>query len=154
MNRALILAALGTSLIVLPAGKLQAENGIIQLKSPYSVEETATRLKTVLEQRGLMLVGTVDHTAAAAAIGQQLRPTRLFIFGNPRAGTPLMQCNQTAAIDLPMKALIWTDEVGQVWLGYNDPSYLQARHGLAGCETVLQGMAQALAAIAQAVTKP
>ncbi|NJL61169.1 MAG: DUF302 domain-containing protein [Methylacidiphilales bacterium] len=75
----------------------------------------------------------IDHAAGAKSINQELRPTQLIIFGNPAAGTPLMQCNQTAGIDLPQKALIWQDEQGQVWFGYNSPKYLMARHQLKDC---------------------
>ena len=110
-----------------------APTGLIVKSSPYSVEETETRFKQILENRGLNIFATVDHTQNASGVGLELRPTRVVIFGNPKVGTPLMQCQQTIAIDLPQKVLIWEDEQGQVQLAYNDPQYLGGRHRLDGC---------------------
>ncbi len=110
-----------------------APTGLIVKASPYSVEETETRFKQILEAKGLNLFATVDHEQNAAGAGLELRPTRVVIFGNPKVGTPLMQCQQTIAIDLPQKVLIWEDDQGQVQLAYNDPQYLGGRHRLNGC---------------------
>ena len=110
-----------------------APTGLIVKPSPYSVEETETRFKQILETRGLNLFATVDHAQNASGVDLELRPTRVVIFGNPKVGTPLMQCQQTIAIDLPQKVLIWEDEQGQVQLAYNDPQYLGGRHRLDGC---------------------
>ncbi|MEM1256321.1 MAG: DUF302 domain-containing protein [Cyanobacteria bacterium P01_H01_bin.21] len=110
-----------------------APTGLIVKSSPYSVEETETRFTQILEARGLNLFASVDHTQNAAGVDLALRPTRVVIFGNPRLGTPLMQCQQTIAIDLPQKVLIWEDDQGQVQLAYNDPQYLGGRHRLDGC---------------------
>ena len=110
-----------------------APTGLIVKSSPYSVEETETRFKQILEDRGLNVFATVDHAQNASGVGLELRPTRVVIFGNPNVGTPLMQCQQTIAIDLPQKVLIWEDEQGQVQLAYNDPQYLGGRHRLDGC---------------------
>ena len=110
-----------------------APTGLIVKSSPYSVEETETRFKQILEDRGLNVFATVDHAQNASEVGLELRPTRVVIFGNPNVGTPLMQCQQTIAIDLPQKVLIWEDEQGQVQLAYNDPQYLGGRHRLDGC---------------------
>ncbi|MEM8613307.1 MAG: DUF302 domain-containing protein [Cyanobacteria bacterium P01_H01_bin.105] len=110
-----------------------APTGLIVKSSPYSVEETETRFKQILEDKGLNLFATVDHAQNASGAGLELRPTRVVIFGNPKVGTPLMQCQQTIAIDLPQKVLIWEDEQGQVQLAYNDPQYLGGRHRLDGC---------------------
>jgi uncharacterized protein (DUF302 family) len=121
--------------------------GLVALKSPYSPAETLTRLEAEVKQRNLAVVLRVDHAAAAQRIGQTLRPTELLVFGNPQAGTPLMQCAQTAGIDLPMKALVWTDAAGQTWLGYNDPVSLTRRHGAGDCPAA-DKVAGALAAIA------
>ena len=110
-----------------------APTGLIVKSSPYSVEETETRFTQILEARGLNLFATVDHAQNAAGVDLALRPTRVVIFGNPRVGTPLMQCQQTIAIDLPQKVLIWEDDQGQVQLAYNDPQYLGGRHRLDGC---------------------
>ncbi|MEM9267095.1 MAG: DUF302 domain-containing protein [Cyanobacteria bacterium P01_F01_bin.13] len=110
-----------------------APTGLVVKSSPYSVEETETRFKQILEAKGLNIFATVDHTQNAVGAGLELRPTRVVIFGNPKVGTPLMQCQQTIAIDLPQKVLIWEDDQGQVQLAYNDPHYLGGRHRLDGC---------------------
>jgi len=94
----------------------------------------------------------INHAAGAKKIGKTLRPTEIVIFGNPRVGTPLMQCGQSIAIDLPQKALIWEDEKGQVWLSYNNPQYLAKRHGTQGCDGVLKKVANALGNFAAKAT--
>ena len=86
----------------------------------------------------------INHGEGAEKVGKRLRPTELIIFGNPKVGTPLMQCGQSVAIDLPRKALIWEDEAGQVWLSYNDPKYLARRHGIKGCDEVIKKIEDAL----------
>ncbi|MFG6096369.1 DUF302 domain-containing protein [Leptothoe sp. ISB3NOV94-8A] len=107
--------------------------GLVVKPSPYSVGETETRFKKILETNGLNLFATVDHAQNASGVGLELRPTRVVIFGNPKLGTPLMQCQPTIAIDLPQKVLIWEDDQGQTQLAYNDPQYLGGRHRLDGC---------------------
>ena len=97
--------------------------------------------------------GTDSHAAVAAKIGKTLRPTEVLIFGNPQGGTPLMECAQTAGIDLPLKALVWEDASKQVWLGYNDPVYLAQRHGAPQC-AVTENLRKALSGLAQAATAP
>jgi len=108
------------------------DNGIIHLSSRYSVPDTLTRLESLLEARGLAVFGRVDHSGEAERVGLKMRPTRLIIFGSPKAGTPLMVASPTLAIDLPLKALIWEDAEGKVWLSYNSPEYLQQRHDVPG----------------------
>ncbi|MDJ0774617.1 MAG: DUF302 domain-containing protein [Mastigocoleus sp. MO_167.B18] len=130
------------------------KDGILRFKSIYSVRETAQRFEYFAKEQGLKIVAKVDHQAGAESVKQKLRPTRLIIFGNPKAGTPLMQCNQIAAIDLPQKALIWEDKKGKVWLGYNSPKYLFFRHRLKGCgEEAIQKIENALNTLAQKVTQ-
>lgn len=129
-------------------------NGLVQMPSQFTVAETGDRLETLLQARGLTLMARIDHAQNAASVDQDLRDTQLLIFGNPAVGTPLMQCNPTVAIDLPQKALIWQDEADQVWLAYNDPEYLMERHGLAGCEPMLERVGQALNGLAMAATQP
>ena len=141
------LAALLTSL----ASASYAADGLVAIKSPRSTAETAARLTAALQ--GLKLFARVDHAAGATTVGKTLRPTEVFIFGSPQGGTPLMACQQTAGIDLPLKALIWQDESGQVWFGYNDPAWMAARHGAADCPVVLN-LAKALAGLATAATAP
>lgn len=106
------------------------DNGLIHLASRHSVEETVSRLEAVLAQKGVSIFASIDHSGEAARVGLEMRPTKLLIFGSPKAGTPLMRAAPTIAIDLPLKALIWEDAEGRVWLTYNDPQYLQRRHNV------------------------
>ncbi len=127
-----------------------AEDGLVSLQSPHDVKTTADRLETALLNKGMTVFSRIDHALGAQQTGQSLRPTELVIFGNPKVGTALMLCQQKIAIDLPLKALIWEDENGQVWFSYNDPEYLADRHALSGCEPVLAKVKKALANFAQA----
>lgn len=131
-----------------------AATGIVRLESAYGVSETGDRLEAILQERGLTLFARIDHAAGAASVEMALSPTELIIFGNPVVGTPLMQCQQSVAIDLPQKALIWEDEDGRVWLGYNDPAYLQTRHQIAGCDEILERISDVLSTLATAATQP
>lgn len=124
-----------------------ADNGLIALKSIGNVEQTTQRLEKVLKEKDVNVVTTVDHAAAAKKAGMKLRPTRVVIFGNPKAGTPLMQCAQTVAIDLPQKALIYEDDKGQTWIAYNDVQYLAKRHDLGECGGAVESNAKALKGI-------
>jgi len=108
------------------------DNGLVHLRSPYSVPDTLKRLESLLRARDLAVFGRVDHSDEAARAGLKMRPTQLIIFGSPAAGTPLMVASPTLAIDLPLKALIWEDADGKVWLSYNRPEYLQQRHEVPG----------------------
>ncbi len=105
------------------------DNGIIDVPSRYSVPDTLARLQAILKEKGMMVFALVDHSGEAEKAGLKLRPTQLLIFGSPKGGTPLMVATPRLAIDLPLKALAWQDEQGQVWLSYNSPEYLQQRHG-------------------------
>ena len=104
------------------------DNGLIHIRSPYSVQETLKRLESTLQAKSLTVFARIDHSGEAQKIGLQMRPTQLVIFGSPKAGTPLMVASPTLAIDLPLKALAWEDADGQVWLSYNSPDYLKRRH--------------------------
>ena len=104
--------------------------GIINQASKHSVDETVDRLKRALEAKGVAVFATVDHSGEAEKVRMKMRPTKLVIFGNPKAGTPLMLAAPSIAIDLPLKILIWEDGEGKVWASYNSPQYLQERHGL------------------------
>lgn len=129
-------------------------DGIVRVKSRYSFAETTQRFESIAKKQGLNIVAKVDHQAGAQSVDRELRPTQLIIFGNPKAGTPLMQCNQAVGIDLPQKALIWQDEKGQVWLGYNSPQYLSTRHQLKGCgEEAIKRIENALSTLTQKVTQ-
>jgi uncharacterized protein (DUF302 family) len=103
-------------------------NGLIHVRSPYSVRETLKRLESALQAKSLAVFARIDHSGEAEKIGLQMRPTQLVIFGSPKAGTPLMVASPTLAIDLPLRALAWEDADGQVWLSYNSPDYLKQRH--------------------------
>jgi uncharacterized protein (DUF302 family) len=122
------------------------DNGLVHLRSPYSVPETLKRLESLLQAKNLMVFARVDHSGEAEKAGLAMRSTQLIIFGSPKAGTPLMVASPTLAIDLPLKALAWADAEGQVWLSYNSPDYLKQRHqipddlvkNIAGAGTLLE----------------
>jgi len=103
--------------------------GIVDKPSKHSVDETVQRLKDIIHSRGLTLFAMVDHSGEAGKAGMQMPPTKLVIFGSPKAGTPLMLAAPSVAIDLPLKILVWQDEAGKVSVSYNSPAYLQERHG-------------------------
>ena len=107
-----------------------AGNGLVQVASPHSVNETVKRLEAILAQRGVQVFALIDHSGEAEKVGMKMRPTKLLIFGNPKGGTPLMVAAPTLAIDLPLKTLVSEDEGGKVWVTYNSPEYLQQRHGV------------------------
>jgi uncharacterized protein (DUF302 family)/uncharacterized membrane protein YidH (DUF202 family) len=108
----------------------QSGNGIITVESHHSVDQTVEKLEALLEAKGIKLFTLVDHSGEAKKAGMQMRPTKLLIFGNPKAGTPLMIASPSIAIDLPLKLLVWEDAGGRTRISYNDPAYLQERHGL------------------------
>lgn len=105
--------------------------GIVTLPSPYAPAETLDRLAAAVARHGMTVIARIDHAGAAAKVGMELRPTGLLIFGNPRAGTPLMQSSQLIGIDLPLRALAWQDESRASWLSYVDPLWLANRFGIA-----------------------
>ena len=131
MKRTLFATALAVPLAWLPVA--HAADGLSALKSPHPVEMTIDRLEAAAKARGLVIFARVDHAAGARSVGRTLRPATVLIFGGPQGGTPFMECAQTIGIDLPLKALAWQDESGQTWLGYNEPQYLAARHGVPQC---------------------
>jgi uncharacterized protein (DUF302 family) len=123
--------------------------GLIVRASRREPKETMDRLAAAVTAGGAAVVARIDHAAAAAVVGLALPPTEVLVFGNPRAGTLLMQAAQTIGIDLPLKALVWRDASGATFVGYNDPHWLSRRHGVeAGNEPVLKAMADFLAAVA------
>ncbi len=140
---------LSSLLIVFFSPLAIADNGLISMKSAHSVKVTADRLEKALLTKGMTVFIRIDHAEGAHKVGKKLRPTELIIFGNPKVGTPLMQCSQRVAIDLPQKALIWEDEDKQVWLSYNDPEYLAKRHDIKGCDAVLKKIENALGRFAK-----
>jgi uncharacterized protein (DUF302 family) len=104
--------------------------GIVTQLSSRSVDETARKVQDLLQARGVKLFALVDHSGEAESVGLSMRPTKLLIFGNPKAGTPLMLATPSTAIDLPLKILVSEDAAGKVWISYNNPAYLQVRHGI------------------------
>jgi uncharacterized protein (DUF302 family) len=105
-------------------------NGIVDKPTNHSVDETVEKLKGILQSKGVALFATVDHSGEAAKVGMKMPPTKLLIFGSPKAGTPLMLASPSLAIDLPLKILIWEDAQGKAWLSYNSPAYLRERHSI------------------------
>lgn len=124
-------------------------SGMIHLSSPHSVMETLARLEAIVKAKGLPTLARIDHSGDAGKAGLSMRPTQLLIFGNAKAGTPLMVASPTVAIDLPLKALAWQDPDDKVWLSYNSPDYLKQRH--AHPENLLQNIAGIGSICAEAV---
>jgi uncharacterized protein (DUF302 family) len=124
-------------------------NGLLQVASRQTVDETVRRLESVLAERGVRVFAVVDHSGEAEKVGMKMRPTKLLIFGSPKGGTPVMMAAPTLAIDLPLKALVSEDESGKVWVAYNSPEYLQQRHGVP--EDLIKNIAVVGALVAKAV---
>jgi uncharacterized protein (DUF302 family) len=130
-----------------------SNNGLRSVQSRVSAKETLERLLAALANRKLIVFARVDHAAGAASVGLPLRPTEVVMFGNPKGGTALMQDQQSAGIDLPLKALISEDADGKAWLTYNDPAWIAERHGLGASAAAVKAMAELLGAIAQEATQ-
>ena len=129
-------------------------HGMISKKSAHSVKETLDRLEAVLKKKGITIVTRWSHDAGAKKVGIPLRPTELLLFGNPKLGSHMFTSQQTAGIDLPLKALAWKDEEGQVWLTYNDPSYIANRHAITDRAEIVAKMTSALDKLTGAAIKP
>jgi uncharacterized protein (DUF302 family) len=140
------------SALLAVCGAAAAADGLVEMKSAHPPKATLDRFEAAAKERGLTVFARIDHAAGAQRIGKTLRPTELLIFGNPQGGTPLMECAQSAGIDLPLKALVWEDAQGQSWLGYNDPAWLAQRHGAASCP-VVENLRKALSGLADAAAK-
>lgn len=153
MKKTIAMAAVGLSLSATVVAEQAKVNGFISVESAHSVKDTADKLEAVLNSKGMTVFNRINHKQGAEKAGLQLRETEVILFGNPKVGTPLMQCAQSAAIDLPQKALIWKDEAGKVWLSYNDPAYLAARHNIEGCEATLNKVSGALEKFAKAASE-
>jgi uncharacterized protein (DUF302 family) len=135
-------------------GMMMSGDGLISKKSHHSVKETIDRLEAALKKKGIGVALRWNHSAKGESVGIPLRPTELLMFGNPKIGTNMFTSNQTAGIDLPMKALAWEDEKGQVWLTYNDPAYIAKRHHITDRAETLKKMSGALDKLSTAATKP
>jgi uncharacterized protein (DUF302 family) len=106
------------------------DNGIVSKPSNHSVDQTVENLKNILQSKGITIFAVIDHSGEAEKVGMKMPPTKLLIFGSPKAGTPLMLAAPSIAIDLPLKILVWEDGQGKVWLSYNSPEYIMKRHGV------------------------
>lgn len=130
-----------------------ATESLISVPSTHSAKETADKFVSIVEKKGLTLFARIDHQKNGAGVNLALRETEVIIFGNPKVGTPLMQCTQQAAIDLPQKVLVWTDADNKVWLSYNNPDYIKQRHNIEGCDQVIAKIANVLSALTHAAAK-
>jgi uncharacterized protein (DUF302 family) len=144
MLRTLIVALIA----FLPMGHAFAIDGISSQPSPHSVPETIHRLEAVMAERGVTLFAKIDHGAEAAKVGLQLAPAQVLIFGNPRAGTPLMQAAPAIALDLPLRVLVQEDAAGKVFVSYQTPAFLQQRYGLTADQAKALRAVEALVAAA------
>ena len=115
------------------------DNGMVHLSSPHTLAATLARLETIVQLKGLTILARIDHSGDAAKAGLKMQPTKLLIFGNAKSGTPLMIASPSVAIDLPLKALVWQDDDGKVWISYNSPDYLKERHAIP--ESLMQNIA-------------
>jgi len=130
-----------------------AAGGLTTIPSSYGPKDTMNRLEAAVMAKGITVFARIDHAAGASAVGLSLGPTEVLIFGNAKAGTPLMQSVQTIGLDLPLKALVWQDISGKTWLSYNDPAWLAKQHGLSGeAEAAVGIITAALHAVATAAT--
>jgi uncharacterized protein (DUF302 family) len=137
-----------TLLLATPGLVSAQQDGMVRVRSVRTIGQTVSALDSALAARKLTVFARVDHAANARDVGLELRPTVVHIFGNPQIGTRLMQCTQTSAIDLPLRMLVWQDENGAVWVGYEDLSRLAVRHEIPGCQEPLDRMKAGMAAVA------
>ena len=141
--------------LMLASLTVQADgDNLVRVQSNHGVTDTGDRLEAALADKGMVVFARINHSGGAEKVGLELPPTEQVIFGNPKIGTPLMQCQRTVAIDLPQKMLIWEDESGQVWVTYNNPEYIKDRHAVSGCDEVFKKVAGALNNFAKAATAP
>jgi uncharacterized protein (DUF302 family) len=135
-----------------PGGPADAD--LVTLPSAHGATETVERLKALLAQKGVEVFAHIDHAAGAKKVGLALRPTQVLIFGNPKAGTPLMQGRQTIGLDLPLRALVWEDEAGKAWLTYRRVEGLARPHHVTGQDEAVKALDDGLAGLARAATAP
>ena len=135
------------------SGYAAATESLISVESQHSAKQTADKFASIVEKKGLTLFARIDHQKNAAGADLALRETEVIIFGNPKVGTPVMQCSQQAAIDFPQKVLVWTDAENKTWLSYNNPEYIKERHNIKGCDKVFTKIAGVLSALTNAASK-
>jgi len=148
MNKISLIAML----ILCIAIPVAAADGVINVPSDFSVKETADRMERILKEKGMTIFNRIKHSEGAGKVGIELRETELIIFGNPKVGSPLMECQQSVAIDLPQKALIWKDDKSKIWISYNDPKYLVKRHNITSCQEVILKIEKALSNITKSAS--
>lgn len=130
-----------------------SRDGLVTYQSNYSVKETADKFESILKDKGMTIFARINHQKNAESVNLELRPTEVIIFGNPKVGTPLIQCAQQTAIDLPQKVLIMQDAEQNVWLSYNNPEYLKQRHSIEGCDKVVNKISTVLSKLSTAATR-
>jgi uncharacterized protein (DUF302 family) len=130
----------------------RADPDLVTLPSAHGVTGTVERLKDLLGRQSIQVFADIDHAEGAKRVGLPLRPTRLLIFGNPKAGTPLMQSRQTIGLDLPLRILVWEDEAGKIWLTYHRPEFLAQRHQVHDHDEAVKALGAGLASLARAAT--
>jgi uncharacterized protein (DUF302 family) len=140
------------TIILFISCQANAQDGFHKIKSSHSIEATVTKLKDVLKAKGMTIFSTIDHQQGAIKAGLELRPTVLVIFGNPKVGTRLMQCDQRMGLALPLKMLVWQDGAGATWLGYWAPAILKNEYNLDSCSETLEKVKNAMANFAKAAT--
>ena len=143
-------AALITTCI---SASAMAAEGVVNIAASKSVAETADNLEKVFASKGMTIFNRIKHSESAKEVGIELRDTEVIIFGNPKIGSQLMKCQQSVAIDLPQKLLVWEDEDSNVWITYNDPAYLVDRHSIEGCDEVANTVSNALSNLTNAAAK-
>lgn len=145
-------AAISLSMAVAPTVAAGDGNGTIKMESAHDAATTLDRLEAIFKAKGITVFARVDHAAGAKKIGEDMAPTQLLLFGNPKLGTPLMKVNREAGFDLPMKALAWTDDAGKTWLAVTDPASLKARYDLDAASPVIEKMTGAVTAMGKKAT--
>ena len=141
------------ALSIFASSYANAADSLISVESHHSAKQTADKFASIVEKKGLTLFARIDHQKNAAGANLALRETEVIIFGNPKVGTPVMQCSQQAAIDFPQKVLVWTDAENKTWLSYNNPEYIKERHNIKGCDKILTKIAGVLSALTNAASK-
>ncbi len=154
ITKNLILTLIFTASTAISSSSIANEaEGMIRVKSNHDVTTTINKLEAALTKKGMTIFKRVSHSDGAKKVGLKIRETELLIFGNPKIGTLLMQCKQSAALDLPLKALAYQDKNNKVWLAYNDPGYIAKRHNINHCDQVVNKMSKALANFSKAATQ-
>lgn len=155
MKQALLKTLVGAAALAMAAGTPvanAADTGVVTKRSAHSVQATLDKLEAIVTEKGFTVFARIDHAAGAEKVSLSLRPTQTLIFGNPKVGTKLMESNQSASLDLPIKVAAWEDADGAVWVAYNDPAWMTGRHAIADRQAVVDKMTGALGKLTDAAT--